>query len=79
MPTGVLYKDVADAVDAALLDLALAFSVAPLSVYQPDQQHLHYSFRLRFADLKKTLDSPAISAIMEQITENVKKLGAEII
>lgn len=57
----------------------LVFTVSPASIYQESKEHKNLSFHLDFAHLKKTLSGEEISAIMENIANNLKNLGAEVI
>ncbi len=59
----------------------LIFTVTPVSIYQasPDQPTKNLSFHLRFSSPEKTLDSGSISDIMNKITIETAKLGAEIV
>ena len=71
--------------DTLIVDLlekqGLISEVVPASIYQAsaDDSTKNLSFRLRFSDPERTLDSAAISAIMEQITIEATKLGAAIV
>lgn len=59
----------------------LIYAVDPASIYQagPDDAAKNISFHLRFSDRNKTLAGADISDIMEKITVEVTKLGAEVI
>ncbi|MBQ3325882.1 phenylalanine--tRNA ligase subunit beta [Candidatus Saccharibacteria bacterium] len=60
----------------------ITYKVYPVSIYQPEDNKMYrnLSFRIQFANLKKTLTSAEISAIMDSITKSVKEaVGAEII
>ncbi len=59
----------------------LIYIVKPLSIYQagPNEATKNISFHLRFSSRDKTLAQTDISDIMEKITVEVTKLGAEVI
>lgn len=59
----------------------LVYTVSPASIYQasPDDPTKNISFHLRFSNHTKTLDQAEISDIMEKITVEVAKIGAEVI
>ncbi len=67
---------VSNVVYAALAAQDLIFQVQPLSIYQPDPESKSFSFRLKFSSPAHTLDSTAISAIMEKITIDAAQIGA---
>lgn len=56
-------------------------TVNAASIYQadPDDPTKNISFHLRFSNRQKTLDQAEISDIMEKITMEVAKIGAEVI
>ena len=59
----------------------LVNTVEPMSIYQAnsDDSTKNISFHLRFASRDKTLDQAEISDIIEKITVEVVKIGAEVI
>ena len=67
-------------IEGTLAAQGLSYAVEPVSVYQasPDDATKNISFRLKFASFEKTLDAAEISAIMEAVTVEVTKNGAEI-
>lgn len=75
-PFGRFLRVIEDALDAQ----NLSYSVEPVSIYQanPTDTTKNISFRLKFASFEKTLDATEISAIMDAVTVEVVKIGAEI-
>lgn len=67
-------------IEDTLAAQGLSYAVEPVSVYQAssDDATKNISFRLKFASFEKTLDAAEISAIMEAVTVEVTKNGAEI-
>lgn len=68
------------AIESVLTEQGLNYSVEPVSIYQAqaDSSTKNISFRLKFASYEKTLDAAEISAIMDAVTAEVIKNGAEI-
>lgn len=67
-------------IEGVLKGQGLSYSVEPVSIYQakPEDATKNISFRLKFASFEKTLEATDISAIMEAVTVEVTKNGAEI-
>lgn len=59
----------------------LIYAVEPASIYQasPNDSTKNISFHLKFSSRDKTLGQAEISDIMERITTEVAKIGAEVI
>ena len=58
----------------------LLFSLTPLSIYKkPLGKTKNLSFRLKLSSLEKTFTSAEVSAIIEQIINNLSTLGAEVV
>ncbi len=60
----------------------LTYKLKTISIYRPDEEKnaRNISFRIHFANLKKTLNNDEINAIMNNITKSVKEtVGAEVI
>ena len=57
----------------------LIYTVTPMSIYQPDENRKNLSFHLKFASSEHTLDSAEITQIMDKITVETTKIGAELV
>ena len=78
----VPFSSAEKAIEAVFEEVDLDVTVTPVSLYQAegDTKSRNLSFHLEFKSAKKTLESAEISAIMDKVSENVKKaVGAEII
>lgn len=76
-PFGRFYNVIENVLSAE----GLIYTLTPVSVYQAqaDDATKNISFSLRFSNPEKTLDSDAITALMNTITVETTKLGAEIV
>ncbi len=74
----VAFWRASEMLEHVLSSAGLLYSVEPTSIYQstPDAPTKNLSFHLKFASPDKTLDSAAISAIMEEITVAAAQIGA---
>ena len=80
VPADATYQDIKSAIEKALASQEnLVFSLRPASIYQKSEKTKNLSFSLSFASTKKTLDSAAISAIMEEVINAVQTLGAAVV
>ena len=81
LPNNNSYAELEQAVRKALNDADLVFELAPVSIYQASKTDStrNISFHTKFASREKTLDSKAISAIIEKVIKNTKSLGAEVV
>ncbi len=79
--SGVAFGRFRELIDQLLEAQGLVYTVTPLSIYQPspDSPTKNLSFHLKFSNPAATLDSSAISDIMEKITIETAKIGAEIV
>ena len=58
----------------------LIYDLKPVSIYQAEgEETRNLSFHIVFASTEKTLETPEISAIMENIEKSVKELGAVVV
>ena len=58
----------------------LIYDLKPVSIYQAEgEETRNLSFHIVFASTEKTLETPEISAIMENIEKSVKELGAAVV
>lgn len=74
------YKKALDKITSALAKSPhLVYDVSPASIFQKDDTAKNLSFHLKFASLKSTLDNSEISAIMEEVTNQITALGAEVV
>ena len=81
VPAEASYKTVEQGIIAALAaEPELVYTLKPVSIYQPPRAALkNLSFHLEIAHAEKTLAAPEISAIIEEITNHLSKLGAEVV
>lgn len=72
---------VAKALDDCLAKQELYYTVSPVSIYRAPEssETKNLSFRLKFSDPTKTLDSAEISVIMNNITMAVASVGAVVV
>ncbi|MDR2524493.1 MAG: phenylalanine--tRNA ligase subunit beta [Candidatus Nomurabacteria bacterium] len=74
VPSDLAYAELETQIRADLTRQKLWFELAPLSIYQGDDQTTkNISFRLSFASHDKTLSGKEIAAIIETIAKNVKQ------
>ncbi|MBR3220379.1 phenylalanine--tRNA ligase subunit beta [Candidatus Saccharibacteria bacterium] len=73
------FAEIEQTITKSLEKSQLTFSATPVSVYQSEKSHKNLSFHLEFAHLQKTLSGEEISDIMNNITKNLQKLGADVI
>lgn len=76
-----LFGRIENALNESLKREQLIYTVTPVSIYQSDPNDLtkNISFRIKFSNPERTLDSEEISAIIEKIKENVASVGGTIV
>ena len=75
------YRDVESAIKAVLSQISgIIYILKPVSIFRkPNGDQKNLSFHLEVASETKTLESGEISGIIEQITNSLKTLGAEVV
>lgn len=77
------YAEAEEAINAAFSEIEnIIYTLEPASIYQPEgaNSSRNISFKIKFSNTKKTLESSEISDIMDTVIKSVKQaVGAEII
>jgi len=72
VPAGMLYRQVYDATEAALSDVAMETAVSPVDIYQPEGAATkNITLRLSLTPHEKTLTGDEINSAIKAITEAV--------
>ncbi len=75
------YIDIESGIKEVLSKISdIIYIIKPVSIFRkPKENHKNLSFHLEIASKTKTLDSKEISDIIEQVTNSLKTLGAEVV
>lgn len=79
----IVYGDIASCIELFLINNKpdnWQFELSPVDIYAPDDEHINYTFHIKFDDLTKTIDVGQVNDLMDKLsTQLADDLTATIV